>query len=119
MKQQLNEIKRMQQLAGIITENQANEEVNILPFLKAHKQELLDKLAKMEGWDEEDLEVMEDDDLVGGISADENEDAKVASFQYIGLQFAFDPKDLEPDEYTTEFELNIAGKRIYGISYSM
>ena len=120
MKQQINEIKRMQLLAGIIIENQSNEEVNILPFLKSHKQELLDKLAEMLGWDEEDLNDMKKDELVGGITGtDENEDTKVAGFKYIGLQFAFDPEDLENEEDSTEFKLNIAGKPVYGLYYSM
>jgi hypothetical protein len=120
MKQQLNEIKRMQQLAGIITENQANEEVNILPFLKKYKQVLLDKLDKMLEWDEDDIEAMEKDELVGGITGtDENEDTKVAGFKYIGLQFAFDPEDLENEEDSTEFKLDIAGKPVYGLYYSM
>jgi hypothetical protein len=120
MKQQINEIKRMQQLAGIITENQANEKVNILPFLKSYKQELLDKLAKMLEWDEDDIEAMEKDELVGGITGtDENEDTKVAGFKYIGLQFAFDPEDLENEEDAAEFKLNIAGKPVYGLYYSM
>jgi len=120
MKQQINEIKRMQQLAGIITENQSNEEVNILPFLKKYKQVLLDKLAKMLEWDEDDIEAMEKDELVGGITGtDENEDTKVAGFKYIGLQFAFDPEDLENEEDSTEFKLDIAGKPVYGLYYSM
>ena len=38
MKQQINEIKRMQQLAGVISENQLNEETINFDELKKHQE---------------------------------------------------------------------------------
>jgi hypothetical protein len=47
-----------QKLVGIITENQINEDIDILSFLEANKSELIDKLAVKFEWDEDDKETM-------------------------------------------------------------
>jgi Tat protein secretion system quality control protein TatD with DNase activity len=125
MKKQINEIKRMQQLAGIITESEYQEVVNtmdvdILSFLESNKLELLDKLAKKFEWDEDDKETMEEEELGIGADADGNEDTEIAGLGEAGLDFSFNPKKVK-DTYgdASNFKLIIAGKPIYGIAYNM
>jgi hypothetical protein len=46
MKQQINEIRRMQQLAGLIKESQLNEAEDIALFLNQHKDEVFEKIVQ-------------------------------------------------------------------------
>jgi hypothetical protein len=120
MKTQLNEIKRMQQLAGLITENESNEDINILSFLKSNKSELLDKLSKKFEWDEEDMEMMGEEELGIGANVDGDEDVEIAGLGEAGLDFSFNQNKVK-DTYgdASNFKLIIAGKPIYGISYNL
>jgi hypothetical protein len=136
----MKDIIRMNQLAGIITEGQArkmmqvlNEEdspknknftpkegTDILSFLKSNKQELLNKLATKFEYDEDDIEFMSEYEIEIGADADGNEDAEIAGLGEAGLDFSFNPKKVK-DTYgdASNFKLVIAGKPVYGISYSM
>jgi hypothetical protein len=97
-----------------------DEDTDILSFLESNKQELLSKLAKKFEWDEDDMEMMNDEEIGPGADADGNEDAEIAGLGEVGLDFSFTPskvKDTYGDAYN--FKLIIAGKPIYGISYNM
>jgi hypothetical protein len=102
---------------------------NILSFLKANKQELINKLIKkFPGMkdNEDDEESVYDYKIVQGANADGKRDSEIAgllspeSGEMVGLDFSFNPKKVE-DEYgdADNFKLTIAGKPVYGISYNM
>ncbi len=102
---------------------------NILSFLKANKQELINKLIKKFPGikdDEDDEESVYDYKIVQGANADGKRDSEIAgllspeSGEMVGLDFSFNPKKVE-DEYgdADNFKLTIAGKPVYGISYNM
>lgn len=125
----MKDIIRMNQLAGIITEGQAkkmiqvlneDEGTDILSFLKANKQELLSKIAKKFGFDEDDMEDLNSEEIVTGDNADGEEDIEIAGLGEAGLDFSFNPKKVK-DTYgdASNFKLIIAGKPVYGISYNM
>lgn len=120
MKNQLNEVRRMQQLAGIITENQINEDTDILSFLESNKLELLDKLAKKYSWDEDDMEMMGEEELGIGANSNGEEDTEIAGFGEAGLDFSFNQNKVK-DTYgdASNFKLIIAGKPVYGIAYNV
>jgi len=141
----MKDIIRMNQLAGLITEDQArkmmkilneetskvlneNEDTNIVSFLKSNKQEFLSKLIKKLGYDEDDLEAESPYNykIVQGGNADGEMDVEIAGLfnpeygEMAGLDFSFNPKKVK-DEYgdADNFKLIIAGKPVYGISYSV
>ncbi len=102
---------------------------NILSFLKANKQELINKLIKkFPGMkdNEDDEESVYDYKIVQGANADGKRDSEIAgllspeSGEMVGLDFSFNPKKVK-DEYgdADNFKLTIAGKPVYGISYNM
>lgn len=137
----MKEIIRMNQLAGLITEDQArkmmkilneeiseNEGTDIVSFLKSNKQELLSKLIKMLDIeeDEDDGESIYNYKIVRGANADGEMDVEIAGLfnpeygEMAGLDFSFNPEKVK-DEYgdAENFKLTIAGKPVYGISYSI
>jgi len=97
-----------------------NEDIDILSFLESNKQELLSKLAKKFEYDEDDMEMMNDEEIGPGADADGNEDVEIAGLGEAGLDFSFNPKKVK-DTYgdASNFKLIIAGKPVYGISYNM
>jgi Tat protein secretion system quality control protein TatD with DNase activity len=96
------------------------ENTDILSFLESNKQELLNKLAKNFDWDEDDLEMLNEEEIGPGADADGNEDAEIAGLGETGLDFSFKSSKVK-DTYgdASNFKLIIADKSVYGISYNM
>jgi Tat protein secretion system quality control protein TatD with DNase activity len=120
MKNQIisEEFHRMQELAGLLKENQNNSD--IISFLEQNKQEILKKVAKKLEWDEDDLEEYNEEEITIGADYEGNEDPEIAGFGEGGLDFSFNPdkvKDVYGDAFN--FKLIIAGKPVYGISYNI
>ena len=105
-----------------------NEDTDIVSFLKSNKQELLSKLIKMLDIeeDEDDGESIYNYKIVRGANADGEMDVEIAGLfnpgygEMAGLDFSFNPEKVK-DEYgdAGNFKLTIAGKPVYGISYSI
>ena len=103
-----------------------NEKTDIISFLKSNKQELLDKLAKRFEFDEDDMEMMSEYEIEMGADANGEIDKEIAALGLAGLDFSFNPKKVEVsflyrDTYgdASNFELVIAGKPVYAISYNI
>lgn len=115
MKQPINEIKRMQRIAGLITESEYQEALNsesldIVDFLKNNKQEFLNKLAEKMFWEENDIKKYQKLDIKAGV--DETAD--------LGKDFSFSfnrNKVISRDSYNFILK-NINGKNIYGVVHS-
>ena len=110
MKQPINEIKRMQQLAGLITESQLNEKEDIVSFLNSHMDEIKSKLGSIPGGRFED--VPGETGLRATAGTDENN----------GIDMSFDEDHMydlfpEEDEYNEVQSMNIDGKTIYYVDY--
>ena len=96
------------------------ENTDILSFLESNKQELLNELAKNFDWDENDLEMLNEEEIGPGADAEGNEDAEIAGLGEAGLDFSFKLSKVK-DTYGdgSNFKLIIADKSVYGISYNM
>jgi hypothetical protein len=119
MKQQINEIKRMQQLAGLINESQLNEAEGqeVANFLNQHKEEVFEKIF---GYLEDEASI---DDMSDWIEFyDEEEDYICAQTDLptssVGAQARFTPFPENVDfNFSTPEETEIAGKTIYYFTY--
>ena len=103
---QINEIRRMQQLAGLIKENQLNEAEDIASFLNANMDEFIQKV----GDPGSEFETM-GDPLVATAGDDES-----------GVDVSFDRERMlelfpEEDPYNEVEQTEIAGKTIYYNNY--
>jgi hypothetical protein len=85
---------------------------DIVPFLQSNKEELLQTLASKFNWDEDDMEEYSGMDI--GMA-----DEGVAGLGEGGLDFSFDESKVA-DEFgdASTFEIEVAGKPVYGISYN-
>ena len=85
---------------------------DIVSFLQSNKEELLQTLASKFNWDEDDMEEYSGMDI-------EMADEGVAGLGEGGLDFSFDESKLA-DEFgdASTFEIKVAGKPVYGISYN-
>ena len=123
MKKQINEIKRMQQLAGIINESQLNEAEGqeVADFLNQHKEEVFEKMFR-NIVDYSGNEASIDDISDWEEFHDEEEDYICAQTDLpdssIGAQARFTPF---PENIGLNFskmmETEIAGKNIYYFTY--
>jgi hypothetical protein len=106
MKKQLNEIKRMQQLAGILKENSEGSAVD---FLNQHKEEIFDK------FDVEDIY---------GVSKEEFLDGNFESFgPFIfhsvegyddsSIEFTLEPNEKRNNDLLKQVKVNVGGKQFY------
>ena len=107
MKKQINEVKRMQQLAGLITESQLNEVEDIASFLNANMDEFIQKVNDPGS----EFKTM-GDPLVATAGVDEQ-----------GIDVSFDREHMlelfpENDPYNKVETVDIAGKTIYYNNYS-
>jgi hypothetical protein len=100
-----------------IYENQTTPD--IISFLNQNKQELFSKLSKRFDWDEYDWEIYDEYEITMGGDSEGNSDPEIAGLGDGGLDFSFNPSKVK-DEYgdASNFKLIIAGKPVYGISYS-
>ena len=102
-------------------QSRLNEEegIDILSFLESNKQELLSKLAQEFELDEDDMEMMSEYEIETGMDAKGNEDTEIAGLGEAGYDFSFNPKKVK-DTYgdASNFTLDIAGKKVYGIAYN-
>ncbi len=125
MKKQIlsEQFRRMQKLAGLITENEINEETDILSFLKvpANRLELVNKLATKFKWDEDYVERMKNKEGRPFISknADGDEDPEIVGLGESGLDFSFSAVKMYFIDRHSTFSLVIAGKPIYGVNHNM
>ena len=87
-------------------------ESDIVSFLQSNKEELLQNLASKFNWDEDDMEEYSEMDI-------EMANEGVAGLGEGGLDFSFDRSKVA-DEFgdASEFEIKVAGKPVYGISYN-
>jgi hypothetical protein len=131
----MKDIIRMNQLAYIITEDQAkkmmqilnenetsnlNPNENIISFLSSRKDELLQAVSKKLNWDEFDWEEYQDEEISMGGNADGEPDPEIAGLGEGGLDFSFNRskvKDVYGDAYN--FTIKVGGKTVYGISYNV
>jgi uncharacterized protein YacL (UPF0231 family) len=119
MKQQINEIKRMQQLAGLINESQLNEAEGqeVANFLNQHKEEVFEKMF---GYLEDEASI---DDMSDWIEFyDEEEDYICAQTDLptssVGAQARFTPFPENIDlNFSEVMETEISGKIIYYFTY--
>jgi hypothetical protein len=107
MKQQINEIRRMQQLAGLIKESQLNEAEDIASFLNANMDEFVQKV----GDPGSEFETM-GDPLVATAGTDDMS----------GIDVSFDREHMlelfpEEDPYNEIQSVDIAGKTVYYNDY--
>lgn len=95
---------------GKLHENEMSSD--IVSFLQSNKEELLQTLASKFNWDEDDMEEYSGMDI-------EMADEGVAGLGEGGLDFSFDESKLA-DEFgdASNFEIKVAGKPVYGISYN-
>ena len=103
MKTQLNEIKRMQQLARLINEN---EEENIVDFCNNHFEEIEQKFGKIGS--KFGSFTLDNGIKVAGAGIDEND----------GIEISFDPKFMDySNDYNEIEDYMIAGKTVYVNNY--
>ena len=107
MKQQINEIHRMQQLAGLIKESYMNEAEDIASFLNAN----MDEFAQKVGDPGSEFEIM-GDPLVATAGTDDMS----------GIDVSFNKEHMlklfpEGDPYNKVQSVNIAGKTVYYNNY--
>ena len=107
MKQNINEIKRMQQLAGLIKESYMNEAEDIASFLNANMDEFVQKI----GDPGSEFKTM-GDPLVATAGTDDMS----------GIDVSFDREHMlklfpENDPYNEVQSVNIAGKTVYYNNY--
>ena len=95
---------------GKLHENEM--ESDIVSFLRSNKNELLQTLASKFNWDEDGMEEYSGMDI-------EMADEGVAGLGEGGLDFSFDENKVA-DEFgdASTFEIEVAGKPVYGISYN-
>ena len=117
MKQPINEIKRMQRIAGLITEGEYqeavmnNDQVDIVNFLKNNKQEFLSKMADKMFWEESDMKKYQKLDIKAGADETANLDKSYS--------FSFNiNKVMSGGEYNFILK-NINGKNVYGVSHNV
>lgn len=107
MKQQINEVKRMQLLAGIINESQLNEAEDIASFLNANMDEFIQKVgdpgSKFEFIGDPLVATASTDDM-SGIDASFNKEHMLELFP-------------ENDPYNKVQSVDIAGKTVYYNNY--
>jgi hypothetical protein len=107
MKPQINEIKRMQLLAGIITESQLNEVENIAAFLNANIDEFIQKVDDPGS----KFEIIGDSKVATAGTSDES-----------GIDVSFDKNHMlklfpEDDPYNEVKSVDIAGRTVYYNNY--
>jgi hypothetical protein len=119
MKKQINEIKKMQRLAGIITESEYQEavmnddQVDIISFLKNNKQDFLSRMTDKMSWDEDDIKKYTKADIKIGKNEEGKTDPDVALLGGT-FAFSFSPLKVKRSDLNNFVLKNINGKNIYG-----